>query len=234
MLLEAKELCGFYASVQGAAVRWAIGHRLETLWPRTRGLRFLGVGYPQPYLAPFLIDAERVLVFMPSFLGVVAWPPTRPLSVSGEETALPFGDAFFDRILVVHCLEGTENVRLLLRQLWRVLVPEGRIVVVVPNRVSLWSLSQASPFAGTRSFRRNELDALLRETLFEPLCWERALCLPPAKGGRSQRLSHRWETIGRGLWPGLAGVHIVEAKKTLYGITPFCKAEKNEVVFVRA
>ena len=106
-------------------------------------------------------------------------PPNKSLTVLVEEEALPFPDAFFDRILVVHGLEEAEGLRPLLRQLWRVLAPEGRLLVVAPNRASLWAQVERSPFGHGRPFSRTELDTLLRGALFEPEHWQRALYAPP-------------------------------------------------------
>jgi SAM-dependent methyltransferase len=180
----------------------------------------LGYGFAVPYLRPYLADAERVVALMPAQQGVVAWPSGRPLTVLGDEDALPFPDAFFHRVLVVHGLEGADATRPLLRQLWRVLAPEGRLLLVVPNRASLWAQLERSPFAVGRPFSRGELDRLLRGALFEPLRWDRALYLPPLRGRRLVRTGNAWERILRRLMPGLSGVHLVEAGKSLYGATP--------------
>jgi len=227
MRLDAGELVDFYESAVGHAARRLICHRIREIWPHLRGLRLLGYGFAVPYLKPYLAEAERVLALMPARTGVVAWPPGRPLSVLGEEDALPFADAVFDRILVVHGLEGADAVRGLLRQLWRVLAPEGRILVVAPNRASLWAQMEASPFACGRPFHRGELAALLGDTLFEPLRWERALYLPPFSGRRLSQFGAGLERLGRRLMPGVAGVHLVEASKSLYG-TAALKARRRK------
>ena len=137
-----------------------------------------------------------------------------------DEAALPFPDAFFDRILVVHGLEGADATRLLLRQLWRVLAPEGRLLLVAPNRTSPWAQLERSPFAIGRPFSRGELDRLLRAALFEPLNWSRALYVPPFHGRRLARTGEGWDRLLRRLFPALSGVHIVEAGKTVYGSMP--------------
>jgi SAM-dependent methyltransferase len=135
-----------------------------------------------------------------------------------EEDALPFPDVFFDRILIVHGLEGSEHLRVLLRQLWRVLAPEGRILLVVPNRASLWAQVQVSPFGHGRPFSRLELDLLLKDGLFEPGRWSRALYAPPVKA--VSRSGIGWEKVGSRLFPGVGGVHLVEAVKSLYAAAP--------------
>ncbi len=234
MQLDAGNLVDFYETAVGQAARRTITHRLKLLWPASRGLRVLGYGFAAPYLQPFLGEAERVVALMPAQVGVVAWPAGRPLTVLGEEAALPFADAMFDRILVVHGLEGADAARVLLRQLWRVLAPEGRLLAVAPNRASLWAQMEASPFACGRPFHKGELDALLRDTLFEPLQWDRALYVPPFSGRKLARTSAGWERLGRRFLPGIAGVHLVEAGKSLYGLAKPHKYKRAETALARA
>jgi len=217
MQLDAGELSDFYESAVGRAARRLICRQIREIWPHTRALRVLGYGFAPPYLRHYLAESERAVALMPARTGVVAWPADRQLAVLGEEDAFPFADAMFDRILVVHGLEGADSARVLLRQLWRVLAPEGRILMVVPNRASLWSQLESSPFACGRPFHRGELTALLSDTLFEPQRWGRALYMPPFAGRRLSQLGSGLERIGRRVIPGLAGVHLVEASKSLYG-----------------
>jgi SAM-dependent methyltransferase len=227
MRLDAGELVDFYESAIGRAARRAICHRIKEIWPELRGLRVLGYGFAVPFLKSFVGESERVVALMPASTGVIAWPADRQLSVLGEEDALPFCDAMFDRILVVHGLEGADAVRVLLRQLWRVLAPEGRILVVAPNRASLWAQMESSPFACGRPFHKGELTALMRDTLFEPVRWDKALYLPPFSGRRLAQFGTGLERLGRRFMPGLAGVHLVEASKSLYGTTPL-KAQRRK------
>jgi len=218
MQLDAGDLSDFYDTAVGRAARRLICQRVKEIWPDLRGLRVLGYGFAAPYLKYGLNEAERVVAFMPARMGVVAWPSgRRPLSVLGDEDCLPFVDALFDRILVVHGLEGADAARVLLRQLWRVLAPEGRILLVTPNRASLWAQLESSPFACGRPFHRGELSQLLKDTLFEPVRWEKALYMPPFSGRRLAQIGNGLEKIGRRFFPGVNGVHLVEASKTLYG-----------------
>ena len=231
MQLDAGHLVDFYESATGQMARRIILRRLRPIWPQLTGLRVLGYGFAVPYLKPFLKDAERVVAAMPAQMGVVAWPAVRPLTTRCEEDALPFADAVFDRILVVHGLEGADASRALLRQLWRVLAPEGRLTVVAPNRASLWAQVEASPFACGRPFHR---DALLRDTLFEPLQWDRALYMPPFKGRRLTRMGVGWERLLRRFMPGIAGVHLVQASKSLYGTATPQKRKRVEATLTPA
>ena len=59
---------------------------------------------------------------------------------------LPLPDLSMDRIVVVHGLEYSENLRGFLREMWRVLSDGGRLLVVVPNRRSIWARADHTPF----------------------------------------------------------------------------------------
>jgi SAM-dependent methyltransferase len=223
MSLYVRELADFYDGHLGAVTRRILLRRLRQIWPNVEGLRLLGFGYAMPYLRPFLLEAERGVAAMPSHSGVTAWPGGKCLTALMEEDALAFPDAFFDRVLVVHGLEGAESLRPLLRQLWRVLAPEGKLLLVAPNRASLWAQIDWSPFAHGRPFSRRELEALLRDVLFEPVSWDHALYVPPLHARPLVGSGASWERFGRRFYPGLGGVHLVEATKSLYapvGPTP--------------
>ena len=215
--MDVRGLSDFYESPMGERTRRLVLRRLRQLWPSVRGRRLLGYGFPQPYLSAFLPEAERCIAALPSAMGESGpWPQDKGLTTRVEEDALPFPDAFFDLILVVHGLEEAEGLRPLLRQLWRVLAPEGRLMIVAPNRASLWAQMERTPFGHGRPFSRGELDGLLRGALFAPEQWQRALYAPPVASRALTGSGAGWERVGGRLFPGLGGVHIVEAGKSLY------------------
>lgn len=235
MLLDANQLSGYYRTPAGAAAKLALRQRIKTVWPTARGQRLLGYGYCAPFLKGYA-EAERVAGLLPAALagGVTAsaLPKQPPLAVAAED-GLPFADAVFDRILVVHGLEVAEGPRALLRQLWRILAPEGRLLLVAPNRVSPWAIGESTPFGCGRPFRRGELEALLIDAMFEPLRWDRALFLPPPLFGGPYGVLWR-EKAARRLLCVCAGVHLVEARKRLYGIAPLRAAKERAALLVGA
>ncbi len=232
MQLDARELADFYETPIGQVARRMISRRLRQMWPSAAGLRVLGYGFAVPYLRSYLGDAERVVAVMPAQTGVIVWPSGqgangKALTALVDDDALRCHDAFFDRVLDVHGLEGAEALRPLLRQIWRVLASEGRLIVIAPNRASLWAQVESSPFAQGRPFSRGELDAILRGALFVPGRWERALFAPPLGGRALVRNGVGWERVGTRLWPGLAGVHLTEAVKSLYAVAPVGPAKQR-------
>ena len=131
---DVRELTDFYHTPLGQMARRVIRRRIRNFWPNMRGRRLLGYGYAVPYLDAFG-DAERAIAAMPSHLGVIGWPDEKNAALLCEEDCLPFPDVFFDRILIVHGLEGAESLRPLLRQLWRVL-ERSDVVVQVGGRAA--------------------------------------------------------------------------------------------------
>jgi SAM-dependent methyltransferase len=210
---DVRDLAAFYESPLGQLARRAILREVQNFWPDLRNYRLLGYGFALPYLPAFR-GVERAIAAMPAPVGVIAWPEDKNAALLCEEDALPFPDVFFDRILIIHGLESSESLRALMRQLWRVLAPEGRILLVAPNRASLWAQVQKSPFGHGRPFSKVELEGLMKEALFEPGRWARALYAPPFETVTGS--GKNWETVGRRLFGGIGGVHVVEAAKSLY------------------
>ncbi len=149
------------------------------------------------------------------------WPSEGPNAAAlVAPDALPLPDAAIDRVLVVHSLEVADNPREQLREIWRILAPGGRVILVVPNRRGIWAWAEKTPFGYGRPFTRGQLTSLLRESMFSPLDWSEALAAPPIARRPWLRSGANWERIGVSLWPAFAGVVIVEATKQLYRAIP--------------
>jgi len=210
------EIRAFYESRRGAEVRRLIGGEIARLWPALDGLSVAGLGYGPPFLGPFVGRAARVLALMPGHMGGVPWPDAPPRCTAFvEETALPLADAAVERLLLIHALETSRDPPALLREAWRVLAPEGRALVVVPNRRGPWAHSEATPFGHGTPYSPAQLHRLLRDHVFQPEATARALHVPPARWLFETRLARPVER-GLGLaLPPLAGVVIVEIVKRL-------------------
>ena len=220
MRQDVVDLHRFYATSLGQAARRLIRRRLRMMWSDVRGMRVLGFGYATPYLRPFLGEAERVMAFMPAPQGCVHWPAGESNCVAlTEETMLPLPDSSVDRILLVHLVEHSDSQRRLMRECWRVLTPNGRIVVLTPNRSSLWSWSENTPFGFGHPYTVSQLQNLMRENMFLPVQHSRALFLPPTRNRFLLRWSQGIENVGSRLFKAFAGVSIVEAGKQLYAST---------------
>jgi SAM-dependent methyltransferase len=146
-MLDVVELRAFYDTALGGVARRLVSRLVCARWQDHAGLRVLGLGYATPYLDGFLEKAQRVLAFMPATQGVVHWPPDgRSASALVEPSMTPLPDASMDRILIVHALETDEHPHDLLEEIWRILAPGGRVLIVAPSRTGLWARVDTTPF----------------------------------------------------------------------------------------
>lgn len=217
---DVTDLRQFYRSPLGETARRLIRHRLRAMWPDLRAQRILALGYGTPYLRTFMDEAERAVAVMPAAQGVVRWPDRAPgLVALADETELPFPDNMFDRILLIHAVEFTEQLRPMLRELWRLLAGNGRLMVIVPNRRGLWARFERTPFGHGHPYSPGQLDRLLRDCMFLPTAAELALYVPPSRR-LMVRLAPTWERFGRRLALPFSGVVMTEAEKNIYAATP--------------
>ncbi len=230
MFIDVVDLRDFYSQGLGVVARRFVSRGIRARWSGLSGLRVAGIGYPTPYLGLFREEAERCLAFMPAAQGVVKWPTERPgLTALIDEFSLPLTDAALDRVLLVHALEMTDDPAALLREMWRVLAPNGRLLAVVPNRRGLWARIDSTPFGHGRPYSRGQITNILRETLFTPNGWGEALYVPPVPRGWFLRTAVAWERAGATISAPFAGVHIVEATKQIYRAIP-ARREKRRLV----
>lgn len=220
------QLRQFYASPFGEAVRAVIADALGKLWPEAGGDAVLGMGYATPYLAPYLGQATPVIACMPPAQGAEYWPQgegnlsSDNLVLMAHDSELPFAENSINRVLLVHSVENSEQLTYLLQEVWRVLTPNGRLLVVAPNRRGMWSRSANSPFGHGRPFSIAQMRGLLAEQSFVITRTRTALFLPPLPIRFLWRWAGKVEKIGRficrylGLFWG--GVLLVEAEKQLY------------------
>jgi SAM-dependent methyltransferase len=225
MPLDSAPLQEFYEGRTGQVTRRLISRRLREAWPDLSGQRLLGLGYATPYLRLFS-EAERALAAIPAEDAPPFVNAGRCQMSLVDEASLPFRDASFDCVLVTHGLEVAEAQRPFLREVWRVLTPSGRFLLVVPNRASLWAQLETTPFGYGQPFSRGQLQRLLQQSLFLPESWLSALFAPPIGRYRSVNAGTWSERIGSRLWPGLAGVHIVAATKAMYVPIPGKEARR--------
>jgi SAM-dependent methyltransferase len=218
--MDVVDLKEFYASPLGQTARRLIAHRILTRWKNLSGATILGLGHATPYLEAWRDSAGTVIAFMPARQGVTHWPAGRAsASALVDEADLPLADGSVDLALIVHGLELTDHLPDMLRELWRVLSPQGRALFVVPNRRGMWARFDSTPFGHGRPFSRQQLIQMLREAQFTPTSWGHALFMPPVDRAYMRRSAPAWERVGLWLSPGFSGVIIVEAIKQVYAVS---------------
>jgi SAM-dependent methyltransferase len=157
-------------------------------------------------------------------------PPER-LALRTDFAALPFAQASLDLVLLPHTLELNHDPHATLREVARVLVPEGRVILSGLNPVSLWGLRQHC----ARLTRRCGWGELFLPDAGEFLGywrlrdWLRLLdfevevssfgCYRPAV--RTAPWLRRFEVmdrLGQRWWPILGAVYFLVAVKRVHGL----------------
>lgn len=212
---------GFYATPTGLVAARLLRERLRAFWPTLPGQSVLGLGYASPFLRLWRAEAARCVALVPPHLPRWRWPrKAASRTAVGWDDTLPFPDLSFDRILLVHGLETAENARRLLREAWRVLKDDGRLLVAAPNRLSLWAQLERTPFGHGQPYSSDQLERLLRRQMFRVEGRGAALFVPPFKTRALLRGAEGWERIGPRVFPRFAGLVLLEAGKDMFAAIP--------------
>jgi SAM-dependent methyltransferase len=158
--------------------------------------------------------------------------PTSGASLLTDFSALPFPASSLDLVVLPHSLELSPDPHTTLREVERVLVPEGRVVICGLNPASLWGLRQrrahlyhrmgfghmflpqAGEFIGHRRLRD-----WLRLLGFEVEVL-RFGCYRPALASDKWLQRFAWmDVAGARLWPILGAAYFVVAVKRVRGMT---------------
>src|SRR5258707_8838169 len=167
MFHDVVDLRDFYGTSLGQVARRMIRRRARMIWPNVSGLSLLGLGYATPYLQPFRDEAARVIAVMPASQGVLHWPRAAPSLVTlADEAELPLADFSLDRVILVHAVECTEQLRPMLREVWRGLAGNGPLPVIVPNRRGTWARVGPTPFGPGPPFTQSPMSRPPRASLF--------------------------------------------------------------------
>jgi SAM-dependent methyltransferase len=235
MMLDTQMAAGFYATPCGGVAALLLRERMARMWPAAAGQSVLGLGYAAPYLRLWREQARHCIALTPAQIGLAPWPPGGPgLSCTADEDALPFADMSFDRILLVHGLEAAEHARRLLREAWRVLRDDGRLLVVAPNRAGMWAHVENSPFGQGQPYSPGQIGRLLEGSLFRVERRDTALFVPPVNWRLLLRGARLWEQAGRRLLPQFAGVTLTEASKDMFAGMPVAGRRVRRLVLADA
>lgn len=150
----------------------------------------------------------------------------RGLSAVGDPTRLPLASDSVDAVLLPHTLDFAADSRQVLREVERVLIPEGRVFVLGFNALSTWGLvrllyrtgGQRAPWCG-RFLTPYRVEDWLSLLGFDVERREHILFQPPVRRALGTRLPSL-ERIGRRLWPALGAVYVIRAVKRVSTLTP--------------
>ncbi len=216
----------FYETPRGTTAATILRERMVAFWPDLTGMAVLGLGYAEPYLGLWRQTAYRCISASPRARAPV--PSGHACMVA--EDRLPFPDLSFDRILLIHGVDEALDARRLLREVWRVLKDDGRILVAAPNRLGMWAHVEATPFGQGHPYSHQQIARLLAASMFRAERRDAALFVPPVNIRFLLRGWQIWEQAGHALARDLAGVILMEAVKDTYAAIPAAAVARRQVL----
>lgn len=151
------------------------------------------------------------------------------LEMVGHPERLPIASDEIDAVLLPHILDFAPDPRQVLREVERVLIPEGRVFILGFNALSSWGLRaalhrmggcgrQRVPWCG-RFLTPYRVEDWLSLLGFDVEMREHIVFMPPFRRALDSRLS-ALDRLGRRFWPALGGVYVIRAVKRVSTLTP--------------
>lgn len=229
MNIDVVDLKEFYRSALSNNVRSIVKKMLVHLRQTNRNKRTLFVGFGAPYAD----QSKSEFLLMQAHFGALAWPD------NGENRALlsyenewAFTDHVFDEIIIIHGLEYAQHAGNLLQECYRCLCPEGRMVVIAPNRRSIWVHSDKTPFGFGQPYTLTQLSQLLKKHNFVPIDVIRDLYTFPSSTRLGSLWSWMFEFIAPRTLQKFSGLVGVAAVKRIYAGIPAKKTDKEQQIAV--
>lgn len=148
-----------------------------------------------------------------------------PAAIRADYDALPIASASVEAVLLPHTLEHAPHPHALLREVERVLMGEGHVLVCGFNPLGPWGLRHLVsrgrfPPTATRLLSEGRLRDWLGLLGFEIVGARRYLFAPPWTQHMSERTRGWLESRGPVFASPLAGAYLVKACKRVRALTP--------------
>ena len=189
--------------------------RIEALLEEVFGYYLIQVGWSANYFDA--LDRSRIH----RHLALEAAVPVgyRGRVILGDPLAMPIRNESVDAVFLPHSLDFCQDPRALIAEAERILIPEGRILLLGLNPWSLWGLvavlrrrSGEVPWCGSFLPPRR-VGTWLQEQGFEIEVREFIQWRPPLPHAGLLRRLEFLESLGHGPWSPLAGVYLLRAVK---------------------
>jgi SAM-dependent methyltransferase len=149
-----------------------------------------------------------------------------PVVVSHDFTELPFASQSVDLVVLPHLLEFAAEPHQVLREVERVLIPEGQLIISGFNPASLWGMRQAAGHLTGGAFLPRDGEFISPSRLKD---WLKLLNMEVGRGQfgcyappfATQKWLHRFgfmESAGTRWWPYFGAVYVVRAIKRVQGM----------------
>ncbi|CAI3936810.1 hypothetical protein [Commensalibacter papalotli (ex Botero et al. 2024)] len=210
-------------------------YKLTQLWPNLCGLSLFTLGqtfslFPQKTWYPHY-HLHGVLDSIPNCNLKHLYHYNQKTCCFSTDS-FPLQDCSIDRILYVHDAKVTQQqFYSLLRSCWNTLNDDGKIILLLPNKLGWWSIIDNLSLRYRNSFFIQKLNIILKQHMFHISHYERVIYFPPkVMNSLSLRNNKILEFIGVFFVPFLGGYHLIEIEKNLYAPITVTPLRKNYIL----
>ena len=184
------------------------------------GYHVVQIGSPSPHFDLLKVSPAHNRVVLDQGLG------RSRIDLAAKPTRLPLATDSIDGVILPHTLDFSSNPHQLVREVERILIPEGKVLLSGFNPWSLWGgvrllrmRSSTPPWCGHFFSSRRVMDwlALLGFDLLEIHFLN---FRPPLQNQGLMLKLQFMERIGKKVYPNFGGVYIILAVKRVVTITP--------------
>ena len=154
--------------------------------------------------------------------------------VLASADSLPFAADSIDVAIIPHVLEFTPTPYAALKEVERILIADGHLIIIGFNPWSIWGLwrwlppwRDEPPWNG-RFYHAARVKNWLAELDFEVLEVDRFLFRPPFKHVNMMRRLLFLEKLGKFCWPFFGGAYVMLARKRVTPLTPIKMRWRNQ------
>jgi len=215
------ELCDWFGRFPGQSLLAVEAHALRAVWPSLFGRTAAQLGsLGMVDLLEACNAPVRALVDLPDVPG----PAVARINALPE--FLPFDQRSVDLMLLPHTLEFAADPHQVLREVSRVLAPEGHVVILGFNPFSLWGLRRlltrrhrSTPWNGN-FLNLARIKDWLKLLDFDLAQGRMLYYRPPLMSVAGMERLRFLDAAGNRWWPMAGAVYLVVAKKRVLGMTP--------------
>jgi len=214
------ELCDWFGRFPGRSLLAVESHALRAVWPSLFGKTAVQLGSLGPL--NLLEDCNAPVVTLLDLPGVSG--PDMP-RVHALPEGIPFDQRSVDIALLPHTLEFAADPHQVLREVSRVLAPEGHVVVLGFNPLSFWGLRRllarkhrVTPWNGN-FLHLNRLKDWLKLLDFDLVQGSMLYYRPPLQSEKAMDRLRFLDKAGNRWWPLAGAVYLLVARKRVLGMT---------------
>lgn len=146
-------------------------------------------------------------------------------SIVGQFDDLPFLPNTIDIVIAQHILECAKQPKRILSEIYHTLIPEGHVIIIGFNPLSLWSLMHLYKQHSIASWPGKFISvSRMRHWLiqlgFTIVKHKTLFFRPPLLNKEIMQKILFMEKIGPRLWPCCGAIYMILAKKTVIALTP--------------